>query len=247
MSEIHPEVLVGLPDYRPADLGFCYINGLEREWSDANAKDLGSQARQYVGDELAVARTFISLAIRAGVESEESSLITPPLLREDTLSDHCLERRVVTCNRLPFPDDPGRFAVLQQVYYSPGTVAGRQARCMLPIVTIYQRDAVWRSRPALLTERYARPDLQFLDVWIRGTRGTPFFSSGERNHLDFQETLKRCTPQARKGLDYRRAVQLSYARLLRNLVAQPRLGRAGPLPRTVFLPGIPRGDTRALN
>src|SRR5688500_8493565 len=108
MSEMKPDVLVGLPDYRPADLGFDYINGLQCSLDEAKSIRLNDPAQQYVDAELAAARLFTSLALMTGVETEEAATVVPMWLSEEILGgNHCLERRTVTYRPLPLPGAPG--------------------------------------------------------------------------------------------------------------------------------------------
>ncbi len=242
MSEMKPDVLVGLPDYRPVDLGFDYIDGLQRSLYDAKSIRLNDPARQYVDAELAAARLFTSLALMTAVEREETATVVPLWLTEEILGgNHCLERRTVTCHPLPLPSAPGKFAVLQQVHYLLPYRGGKRTRCLLPMVNIFQHDVLSLSPPQL-TDRYARPDVQFLDGWVRGVRGTPFFASCSREHLAFRETLSRKTPYDREEFDRKVDLQKQYLDMLKGLT-EPKPSDRTWLPLQPFEASRPEGTT----
>ncbi len=240
MSELQPRVLEDLPEYRPVELGFCYANRLQRDLDASRDIRLNDRARQYVDAELSAARVFTSLALRAGVATEEDATVMPLWPSEELLSrEHCLERRIVTYRPLPLPRTPGRFAVLQQVHYLLPYRGGRRMRCVLPVAEVFQHDMSPVSPPQLVG-RYVRPDLQFLDAWIEGVRGTPFFASCSREHLVFREIMGRRTPEDRERFDRKVGWQKQYTALLGQL-AERRLRSIESLPVHSLQPDWPDG------
>jgi hypothetical protein len=237
MNELQPEVLAGLPDYRPVEPGFYYLRDLRRSWENGIGKKLGTRSCDYVKNEFAAAAMFTSLCARAGVKYDERAPVDPLWQTEGITAEPPIEQRSVTYQPLPVidPEYPGRFAVLRQVQYWAGDEACRRARGIQFVAAVFQRTAI-PDRPYEFIERFVRSDIQFIDCWTGGVRGTPFYASGDPDHLQFQEILKCCSPGARDGLKLKQHSQVSYINLLHQLVAQPTLREMGLAPPFDYRP-----------